>query len=176
MITEKSFRELSTQLDAASIKMEVAWIEWRDSRPNDPALDTYLKTLAECHDLHQILKSFPQYEPFSKNFPTSPSSDGVGHGESYGVSSHKCVGGESVDERAVRGGGDACLRSRRFPLLGAAIPRGLPFGEPGGAGRVSRDTPQIEPSNPSAVMCWLMVATVLAVPVVGVLVDFILNL
>lgn len=175
MITENSYRELSAQLDAAFIKMEVAWIEWRDSRPNDPALNTYLKTLAECHDLHQILKSFPQYEPFTKNFPTSPSSDGVGHGNSYGVSSHKCVGGESVDERAARGGGGACLRSRRFPLFGAAISRGLPFGEPGGAGRVSRDMPASRPGDSFAVTWWLALATVLAVPVVAVVVDYILK-
>lgn len=176
MITEKSYRDLSAQLDAAFIKMEVAWIEWRDTRPNEPALNTYLKTLAECHDIHQILKSFPQYEPFTKNFPKSSSSDGVGHGKSYGVSSHKCVGGEGVAERTIRGGGDACLCSRRLPLYGAAIQRGVSLGESVRRRRCLREAPRLEPENPCAIMCWLALATVVAVPLVGVLADLILKL
>ena len=172
MTEEGTYRELSGQLDAAFSKMEVAWIEWRDSRPNHEALTIYLQTLAECQFLHQLLKEFPQYEPFSKDFPTSPSSDGVGIGSSHGVSSHGCVGGEGVDERTSRGTGGALLCPRRLPRFGAAVPGRLAFGQPGGAGRVlrgewRREAPAMTPEDK---LLWVALATICIVPALALII------
>jgi len=178
MMTETgTYRELSARLDDAFSKMEVAWIEWRDTRPNAPALTIYLQTLAECQFIHQLLKEFPQYEPFNKNFPTSPSSDGVGVSDSHGVSNHGCVGGEGVAERTVRGGGGAGLCPRRLPLLGAAIPRKLAFGEPGGAGGMARGRRWARPPmTPEEKMVLVALLTAAALPTVGLIIHLLCKL
>lgn len=178
MLTEPgSYRELSAQLDAAFADMEVAWIEWRDSRPNHGALTLYLQSLAECQFLHQLLKEFPQYEPFRKDFPTSPSNDGVGVSDSHGVSSHGCVGREGMDERTSRGAGGAGLCPRRFPLFGAAVPGRLAFGRTRDAGRVLRDRAAagVAAMTPEARMLWVVLATVCGLPVIAAIIHLILH-
>jgi len=177
MMTETgTYRELSARLDDAFSKMEVAWIEWRDTRPNAPALTIYLQTLAECQFIHQLLKEFPQYEPFNKNFPTSPSSDGVGVSDSHGVSNHGCVGGEGMDERTSRGAGGAGLCSRRLPRFGAAVPGRLAFGEPGGAGGMDRARRGSRPPmTPEARMLWVALATVCIVPAIAAIIHLIFH-
>jgi hypothetical protein len=49
------------------------------------------------------------------------------------------------------------------------------FGEPGGAGKPPRNTPDIGPENPAVMMWWLAAATIIAVPVVAVLVDWVIH-
>lgn len=172
MTQDGTYRDLSAQLDAAFSKMETAWIAWRDSRPNHKALTLYLQTLAECQFLHQLLKEFPQYEPFNKDFPTSPSSDGVGLCDSHGVSNHECVVGEGMAERAGRGTGGAGLCPRRLPLLGAAVPGRLAFGQPGGAGGMDRarrggGRPPMTPEEKSVLVALLAAA---ALPTIGLII------
>lgn len=173
MMTEHgTYRALSAQLDAAFSDMEAAWFEWRDRRPNHGALTLYLQTLAECQHIHQLLKEFPQYEPFRKDFPTSPSDDGVGLGDSHGVSRDGCVGGKGMDERAVRWGGGAGLCPRRLPLLGAAVPGRLAFGQPGGAGRMVRVHRRgARPAmTPEGKMLWVALLTACALPTAGLII------
>jgi hypothetical protein len=178
MTSPGCYRELSARLDAAFLDMESAWVEWRERRPNAGALNLYLQSLAECQHLHQLLKEFPQYEPFNKDFPTSPSRDKVGIGDSHGLSRHECVGGEGMDERTVLRGGGVRLCPRRLPLLGAAVPRRLAFGQPGGAGGMVRAQRRGARAamTPEAKMLWVALATACALPTVATIIHLISKL
>ena len=161
---------LQLELDEAFAAMEVTWKAWRESRPNQVALDAYLESLSACNTIHKILKKFPQYETFPKNFPKSPSSDVLGLCVSHGVDRHGDVGGEGMAERPVRGGGDVVLCPRRSALGGTAIRRGLAFGEPGGAGKIIRNRALVRsPMRPEVQVLWVALATVILVPAVGVI-------
>ena len=168
--TRGPYVKLQAALDAAFLTMEGTWAAWCERRPDQAALDAYLESLSECNAIHQLLKNFPQYEPFRTNFPTSPSSDGVGVCASHGVNRYGDVGGEGMVERAVRGGGGAGRCPRRLPLLGAAVPRRLAFGEPGGAGRILRVRAGARPAmRDEERVLWVALATLIAVPAVGVI-------
>lgn len=168
-----AYAHLQTALDEAFSRMETTWAAWRESRPNDAALAAYLNSLSECNTIHQLLKNFPQYEPFRKNFPTSPSIDGVGTGASHGLAGGGSLGGEGMVERTVRGGGGALQCPRRLPLLGAAVPRCLAFGEPGPAGTVLRNREVVRPPmRPEVRSLWVALATVLVMHGLAILIHF----
>ena len=161
---------LQLELDEAFAKLATTWEAWQLSRPNDEAFAIYLESLSECNSIHQLLKKFPQYEPFYKDLPKGPSGDGVGMGASHGVDRHGDVGGEGMAERTVRGGGDVVLCPRRSAFGGPAIRRGLAFGEPGGAGRVLRNRAVVRKAmKPEVQVLWVALATVIVVPAVGVI-------
>jgi len=164
------YRGLCLELDEAFAQLAMTWEAWQLSRPNDEAFAAYLESLSECNTIHQILKKFPQYEPFRKDFPSSPTSHGVGVCVSHGSDCDGRLGGEGMDEHGVRGGVGVGLRSRR-PVPGAApIRRGLAFGQPGGAGRVVRVRAVTHtPMRPEVQVLWVALATVILVPAVGVI-------
>lgn len=173
---EAIYAELCRDLDAAFAAMEVTWVRWREGRPDEAALQDYLADLSRCNAIHQLLKKFPQYEPFRKDFPTSPSSDGVGMRPSHGIHRDGGVGGEGMVERAARGGGGAGRCPGRSPLLGAAVPRGVAAGASGtrrGVLRVRRERP---PLSEAQRVLWVALATLCGVPVVGMLIHWISKL
>lgn len=173
---EAIYAGLCRDLDAAFAAMEGTWARWREVRPDDAALEAYLESLTRCNATHQLLKQFPQYEPFRKDFPTSPSNDGVGVGPSHGVAGARGMGGEGMDERAARGGVGAGRCHRRLPLLGAAVSRRLAAGGAvvgRGVLRVRRSRPPV--TDAERVM-WVALATICGVLVVGLVIHWISKL
>lgn len=169
-----AYAHLETALDEAFARMETTWAAWRESRPNDEALAAYLNSLSECNTIHQLLKNFPQYEPFRKDFPKSPSRDGVGTGASHGLAGGGSLGGEGMVERTVRGDGGALRCPRRIPQLGAAVPRGVAFGEPGPAGTFLRNRQVVRtPMRPEFRILWVALATVLVMHGVAILIHMV---
>lgn len=173
---EAIYARLCDELDAAFAAMEVTWAAWRACRPDEDALNAYLNSLSECNVIHQLLKKFPQYDTFETTLQTGPARKRVGAGFSHGSDCPGGMGGEGMDERTVRGGGGVLRCSRRSPLLGAAVSRGVAAGDAGHRGGILRVRRARPVMAPEIRVLWVALATVCGVPAIALVIHLISKL